>query len=109
LSGQREALLPWQLVRVVGPSMAPALHDGERLLVRHGARVRPGDVVLGRFASMPGRLVVKRAVRLVPDGWWLASDNPFAGGDSSVHGPAEVLARAVLVVPQGRRLPRRVR
>jgi serine protease Do len=33
-------------VRVVGPSMVPALRHGDAVLVHHGARVRPGDVVL---------------------------------------------------------------
>ena len=28
-------------------------------------------------------------------GWWLASDNRYAGGDSAAHGPAEVVARVV--------------
>jgi phage repressor protein C with HTH and peptisase S24 domain len=107
-AGPREALLPWQVVRVVGPSMVPALRSGDRLLVRHGAPARPGDVVLARFPTLADRLVVKRAARPVAGGWWLASDNPAAGGDSAVYGPAVVLARAVLVVPEGRIRPRRV-
>jgi phage repressor protein C with HTH and peptisase S24 domain len=86
-------LLPWQRIAVVGPSMSPSLRHGDVLLARHGAAIRPGDVVLARFRSMPERLVVKRAVRPVEGGWWLASDNPFAGGDSETHGVAEVLAR----------------
>jgi phage repressor protein C with HTH and peptisase S24 domain len=89
--------------------MVPALRDGDRVLVRHAAAVRPGDVVLARFASLPDRLVIKRAVRRVDGGWWLASDNAAAGGDSAVHGAADVLGRVVLVLPAGRRLPRRVR
>jgi nickel-type superoxide dismutase maturation protease len=105
----REALLPWQLVRVLGPSMVPALRHGDRLIVRHGARVRPGDVVLARFPSMPGRFVVKRAAHAVDGGWWVRSDNSSAGGDSAAHGAAEVLARAVLVLPAGSRLPHRPR
>jgi hypothetical protein len=87
-------LLPWQLVRVSGASMVPTLKHGDRLLVRWGAPVRPGDVVLGRFRSLPDRLVVKRALHRQDDGWYLQSDNEFAGGDSSVHGTADVLARA---------------
>jgi phage repressor protein C with HTH and peptisase S24 domain len=86
----------WLTVTVRGPSMVPTLYDGDRVLARRGARVRPGDLVLGRFAGVD-RLVVKRAVRPCPDGgagaWWVASDNPYAGGDSEVHGPAVVLAR----------------
>ena len=96
------ALFPWQRVRVSGPSMVPALRPGDGVVVRHGASIRPGDLVLARFADLPDRYVVKRAVRAVDGGWWLASDNPAAGGDSSVHGVAEVLARAVVVLRRGR-------
>jgi signal peptidase I len=87
-------LLPWQLVRVSGPSMVPTLKHGDRILVRWGARVQPGDVVLGRFRSLPELLVIKRADHLLQDGWYLRSDNEYAGGDSSSHGVADVLARA---------------
>ena len=40
--------------------MVPTLAAGDRLLVRYGAPVRPGRLVLARFAD--GTLVVKRAV-----------------------------------------------
>jgi phage repressor protein C with HTH and peptisase S24 domain len=100
-------VLPWQRVDVSGPSMSPTLRHGDVLIVRHGAGIRAGDVVLARFRSLPDRLVVKRAVRREGDGWWLASDNPFAGGDSEAHGPADVLARVTWRVGPGR--PRRVR
>ena len=71
-------------VLVSGPSMVPALRDGDCLLVRWGGRVRPGAVVVARFRSRPSLLVVKRAVRPVDGGWELASDNPFADGPSGV-------------------------
>jgi phage repressor protein C with HTH and peptisase S24 domain len=102
-----DALLPWQLVRVSGPSMVPTLATGDRVLVRHSARIRPGDVVLAEFADLPGQFVIKRAVRLTPGGWWLASDNAAAGGDSRTHGAGRVLARAVLRLP-ARGRPRRI-
>ena len=102
-----EHLLPWQRVHVSGPSMSPTLKHGDVLVVRHGARIRSGDVVLARFRSMPDRLVLKRAVRPVDGGWWLASDNPFAGGDSEAHGVADVLARVTWRIRPGR--PRRIR
>jgi phage repressor protein C with HTH and peptisase S24 domain len=99
-------VVPLQRVRVSGPSMVPTLRDGDSVLVRHAARIRPGDVVLARFRSDPDRLVLKRAVREMDDGWWLVSDNKFAGGDSFTHGVADVLGRVVLRLSHG--MPRRV-
>lgn len=87
----------WRLLRVSGPSMVPTLRHGDVVVARLGGRaVRAGDVVLGRYRSMPDRLVVKRVARVDVDGWLLSSDNPAAGGDSSVHGPADVLGRVVV-------------
>jgi phage repressor protein C with HTH and peptisase S24 domain len=87
--------------------MVPSLRDGDVVIVRHGRAVRPGDLVLARYRSMPERYVLKRAVRRADGGWWLASDNPAAGGDSTVHGVADVLACVVLRWRRGR--PARVR
>ena len=75
---------------VRGDSMLPTLRGGDRLLVRYGARVRPGDLVVARFAD--GTLAVKRAQDQRPtasggDGWWLVSDNPDQGVDSRHRGP----------------------
>jgi hypothetical protein len=70
--------------------MRPTLAPGDRLLVRYGARVRPGALVLARFAD--GTLAVKRADerRTTPSGrpgWWLVSDDPAVGVDSRHRGP----------------------
>ena len=83
--------------------MRPGLVPGDRLLVRYGARVRPGAVVLARFAD--GTLAVKRAVekrvtRTGAPAWWLLSDNP-EGVDSRHRGPVpepDVIAVALLRV-----------
>ena len=80
-------------VLVRGPSMAPALKDGDCLLVRRGAPVREGDLVVARFRDRPELLVVKRAGRPVDGGWELLSDNPF--GDSPT-GVGDVEARVLL-------------
>jgi phage repressor protein C with HTH and peptisase S24 domain len=80
-------------VLVTGPSMVPALRTGDCLVVRRGARVRAGDVVVARYRSRPELLVVKRAVAPQDGGWVLASDNPFADAPAGV---ADVEARAVL-------------
>ncbi len=85
-------------MRVSGPSMVPTLRDGDVVLARTvgRGRVRVGDVVVGRYRSMPERLVVKTVAGARGDGWLLASANAAAGGDSSVHGVADVLARVVV-------------
>ncbi|GAA1534244.1 hypothetical protein GCM10009678_15720 [Actinomadura kijaniata] len=67
-------------VAVTGESMLPALRPGDWLLVRNGARVSAGDVVVARHPLRPGTLVVKRAAFRSGDGWWLESDNQGAAG-----------------------------
>ncbi|WHT20443.1 S26 family signal peptidase [Crossiella sp. CA-258035] len=84
-------LLPVRRLLVRGPSMAPALSDGDTVLCRFGAAPRPGEVVLVRWAGRPGQLSVKRAVRAVEGGWWVLGDNTFGSTDSALLGPAEVL------------------
>lgn len=77
------------------PSMAPALRDGDAILVRRGGRCRPGDVVVVRFAGQDG-LFVKRAVRPVAGGWWVQGDNAEISADSRRYGAAEVVGRVLL-------------
>lgn len=79
----------WLTVEVTGDSMLPVLAAGDWLLVRGGARIRPGDLVVARDPRRAERLIVKRAVRREPGGWWLESDNQRAPGraDSWDFGP----------------------
>lgn len=87
-------------VRVEGESMLPVLRPGDRLMVRRGAEVRPGDLVVARLPGDPGRMIVKRAVWRADGGWWLESDNQRAAGrkDSWDFGavPASLLVGRVL-------------
>ena len=97
-------------VLVDGPSMLPTLRGGDCLLVRYGARVRPGDLVVARPWVRPELLVVKRAVRPVGDLWHVEGDCPARSDDSRQYGPAQVLGRVVLrywPLPPGRG-PRRL-
>ena len=101
-------------VLVRGPSMVPALHDGDSLFVLRGAAVKPGSLVVARFRSRPDLLVVKRAVRPVDGGWELASDNAFV---PEMPGVADVEARVLFrywplhlhLQPRGRRRRRRAK
>ena len=87
----------WQLplfaALVQGPSMVPTLKSGDALLVRRRARIRPGDVVVARFRSRPGLLVVKRAIREQDGGWWLEGDNGLVIDDSRAYGVADTIGR----------------
>ena len=70
-------------VVVRGDSMTPQLRAGDCLLIRIGAPARVGDVVVVRHPLLPDLLLVKRAARRQPDGWWLLSDNAEQGRDDS--------------------------
>jgi nickel-type superoxide dismutase maturation protease len=92
-------LLPFGLIDVAGPSMVPTLLHGDQVVVRYGARLRPGAVVLVRHPLRQDLLVVKRAAERRPKGWWLLSDNQFVENDSREFGPVPeelVLGRVLL-------------
>lgn len=75
------------ILEVTGPSMAPTLEHGDQLLVRYGASVRPGHVVVLRHPFQQDLLVVKRAAERRPGGWWVLGDNPYnETGDSTDYG-----------------------
>ena len=88
----------WPLWRgkVADRSMEPVLRPGDWLLLGRPARrgrpprVRPGQLVAAWHPGRPGLLIVKRAARREPGGWWLESANPdpAAGAvDSRSFGP----------------------
>jgi phage repressor protein C with HTH and peptisase S24 domain len=89
--------LPWQKVTVTGHSMTPTLLPGAVLIVKHGASILPGSIVVARFRSRPKLIVIKRAVRESEGGWLLSSDNSRAGSDSREYGIADVDARALWI------------
>src|SRR6187397_3180823 len=79
MGGMRTWLARWGLAVVHGRSMQPTLRDGDRLLVRHGAVPRAGDLVVVRLPD--GVLAVKRAT-MRRDGGWVERDNRAEGVDS---------------------------
>jgi phage repressor protein C with HTH and peptisase S24 domain len=76
--------------------MLPTLRSGDALLVRRGAKVRSGDIVVARFRTRPELLVVKRAVRPQDGGWWIQGDNSLITDDSRAYGVADVIARVLI-------------
>jgi nickel-type superoxide dismutase maturation protease len=95
-SRQDGAVLPVTRVRIVGPSMAPTMLNGEWWVVRRTSHVRPGDVALIGHPDRPDLLIVKRLARREGDGWWVLGDNPAASEDSRRFGVvpgANVLGR----------------
>lgn len=77
---------PWTTVRIVGPSMEPALRNGDWWIVRRTGRIRVGQVVAARHPNRPDLIVVKRVVRQSDAGLWLEGDNPDASDDSRSFG-----------------------
>jgi hypothetical protein len=88
--------------------MLPTLRDGDRLLVRWGARPVAGRVAVVRLPG--GRPVsVKRLAFPRDGGWWIERDNPDVGTDSWLVGalpPQDVLGLVLLRYRPVRRLGR---
>lgn len=96
---ERGGLLRIGLAEVYNPSMVPTLSLGDRLVVRYGAAVRAGDVVVLRHPFRQDLLIVKRAVERRDGGWWVMGDNPYVENDSREFGVVPddlVVARAWL-------------
>ncbi|WKX72526.1 nickel-type superoxide dismutase maturation protease [Streptomyces sp. XD-27] len=83
---ERQGLLRIGLAEVYNPSMVPTLGPGDRLVVRYGAAVRPGDVVVLRHPFRQDLLIVKRVVERRDGGWWVRGDNPYVVNDSREFG-----------------------
>jgi hypothetical protein len=75
--------------------MLPTLAAGDLLLADRARTPGPGDLVLARWPGTP--LVVKRVLRLEPEGWWLERDNPTAGVDSWSAGAVDPAALVAVV------------
>lgn len=87
--------------------MAPTLADGDVVLAWMNAAVRPGAVVLARWAHRPHQLSIKRAACPVGAQWSVLGDNPDGSTDSRTLGPATVVGVAVWRLwPHPRRLSR---
>jgi len=100
-SRMRTWLSTWGFAVVRGRSMQPTLHEGDRLLVRHGAVPREGRLVVVRLPD--GVVAVKRATGRRDGGWWVERDNPAEGVDSWLVGA--IPQRDVVAVVRARVWP----
>ena len=101
-TGQDGQVFGFTTVRIVGPSMEPALRNGHTHLVRLDYpvhRFRIGDVALLQHPRRRGLLTVKRLVRVEPSGWWVEGDNQESSEDSRDFGPvpADLMRGKVLM------------
>jgi nickel-type superoxide dismutase maturation protease len=96
----------FERVEVSGPSMAPTLQPGDRLLLRRTRSVRPGDIVAASDPREPDRPVLKRVAEVSQEGVFLLGDNPEHSTDSRQFGPVpatSVRGKAVYrYAPSGR-------
>lgn len=83
---QDDGVLPLTTVRVVGPSMEPAVRNGEWWIVRRTEVLKPGHVVMMRHPERQHLTVVKRLDHLAPEGWYVRGDNPDMSEDSRQFG-----------------------
>jgi nickel-type superoxide dismutase maturation protease len=100
----------WGLADVAGDSMTPTLRDQDVVVVRWGAAIGVGDVVVAHRPDRPELLIIKRTVRREGSQWWIEGDNPERSDDSRLFGPvdeAAVVARVLLRWRPGR--PRLIR
>ena len=94
------------LLDVAGGSMAPALREGDVVLVRWGAAAKRGAVVVASFPDAPGVIVVKRVARIDVAGVWLVGDNAGGSDDSRSRGPVPAVRGRVLFRVRRARQPR---
>ena len=86
-------------VRMIGPSMEPAVRHGDWWIVHLSSVVRPGDVIMIRHPLRRHLIIVKRAEHRTPGGWWVTGDNPEQSEDSRSFGAVpEDLIEGRLVV-----------
>lgn len=98
------ALSVWEPVRVAGRSMSPALHPGDLVIVRKGARPHEGDIALVRARGHGA--VLHRVVAVGGDGDIKTRGDANEVADRGRTSAGEVAGVAVRVIPAGELLLR---
>ena len=67
--------------------MSPTLNDSDAVLIKPGAKVKVGDLVLAKHPYKLSVTIVKRVTEILPDGALiLKGDNPVESTDSRSFG-----------------------
>jgi len=83
-------LLPIFQVKVVGPSMEPALKNGQMCIaVKGNFFARPGAIAVFVHPSRPEFLEIKRLDYAENGKWWVIGDNESESTDSRDFGAIE--------------------
>jgi len=72
-------------VRVVGPSMEPALQNGATVWGRKGG-IAPGRIAVFTEPGRPHLVTIKRIAEMSEEGVWVVGDNPDQSRDSRHYG-----------------------
>ena len=87
------------LVTVTGPSMLPALHDGDRLFISNLGKPNAGDIVVFKYQD---EIYVKRVHQVLAGGAYsVLGDNRAYSVDSRDFGPIwsyQIIGRVVFRV-----------
>ncbi len=86
-------------VKVIGPSMQPALENGQTCVAVKGRIfARPGAIAVFTHPQRPGLMEVKRLVHKTNGKWWVAGDNESASTDSRDFGAIDSeLIKGILI------------
>lgn len=96
---QFERLLPIFQVKVIGPSMAPTLKNGQTCIaVKGNFLARPGAIAVFAHPARPELWEVKRLVYKTGGKWWVAGDNESESSDSRDFGTIESAAIKGIVI-----------
>lgn len=92
-------------IRVIGPSMEPALRNGQFCWARRGG-LRPGRIAVFREPGREELISVKRLVRQEGSLWWVEGDNRDQSTDSRAYGSVDASAFLGTLLRSRKRAPR---
>jgi nickel-type superoxide dismutase maturation protease len=92
-------LIPIFEVTVIGPSMQPALKNGQKCIAVKGHFLaRPGAIAVFTHPARPELVQLKRLVHKTNGKWWVIGDNESESTDSRDFGAIDpALIRGIVI------------